>query len=414
MVVKTLDIIALSHAGEGLTKPETGALHVPFTLPGERIHAEIQGTRARLISLVQTSPDRTAAPCEYFGRCGGCAVQHLKEDAYRKWKRSLLVDALQRRSIETCVNELVDGHGRGRRRVVLHVRQSNDAVRVGFMEGRTHDLVDLDRCPLLEQGLAGIFLASRAMAGALNCGNSGFDLQFTFAANGIDCSIIGLPRDFKVPIAAVAGVAATHRLLRVSRHDEVLLETGRPEVRCASAMVSIPPSAFLQATEEAQSCLAALVSRYVGKAKNAADFFCGIGPFTLGLAEHRPVTAMDVNGPAVAALRSAASRARGLRPIVGHVRDLFREPPSTTELKSFDAIVFNPPRKGAEALCRNLVGSGVKTIVAVSCNPDTFARDAAILTKAGYDLSEVTPVDQFRWSPHLEMVGLFSRAVKKS
>ena len=127
------------------------------------------------------------------------------------------------------------------------------------------------------------------------------------------------------------------------------------------------------------------------------------------MAKTARVTAFDSDRPAIAALQKAVRHTQGLRPVTAMVRDLFRDPLAPIELEPHDAIVFDPPRAGAEAQAREIARSTVKTVVAVSCEPRSFARDAAILLAGGYHLLEVTPVDQFAWSPHVELVGVFRR-----
>ena len=174
-------------------------------------------------------------------------------------------------------------------------------------------------------------------------------------------------------------------------------------------MGELPSGSFLQATAMAEATLAKLVLDGVGSAKSVADLFCGLGPFTLRLAERAKVFAADADKPAILALQKAVRHTQGLKPVTAVTRDLFREAMVPVELNGYDAVVFDPPRAGAEAQARELAKSKVKTVVAVSCEPRTFARDAAILVAGGYRLETVTPVDQFAWSTHVEVVGVFRR-----
>jgi 23S rRNA (uracil1939-C5)-methyltransferase len=180
-------------------------------------------------------------------------------------------------------------------------------------------------------------------------------------------------------------------------------------VRIGKASVALPPGAFLQATAEGEAALARLVTEYVGDAKTIVDLFCGVGPFALRLAERARIRAVDVDAAAIAALRQAAANTSGLKPVEAEARDLFRRPFQPDELKRIDAVVFDPPRQGAEAQARQLAASQVPVVVAVSCNAATFARDARILVDGGYRLTKVTPVDQFRYSPHIEIGAKFVR-----
>jgi 23S rRNA (uracil1939-C5)-methyltransferase len=207
----------------------------------------------------------------------------------------------------------------------------------------------------------------------------------------------------------LARVAGSLPLARLTRHGELIAQRATPTVTIGRARVTLPPGAFLQATALGEETLARLVDSHVGKAKIAADLFCGLGPFALRLAERIRVSAFDADAGAIAALKQAASATPGLKPVDSDTRDLFRRPLAAPELKRFDALVFDPPRQGAEAQAREIAKSAVPVVVAVSCNPATFARDARILADGGYRLTAVTPVDQFRHSAHVEIVALLKR-----
>jgi 23S rRNA (uracil1939-C5)-methyltransferase len=171
----------------------------------------------------------------------------------------------------------------------------------------------------------------------------------------------------------------------------------------------LPAETFVQAVAAAEHEIARMIVAAVGKSKSIADLFCGLGAFTFPLAAKMRVASFDGDPAAIEALQAAAKRASGLKPIDARVRDLFRDPLSRTELNEFDAVVFDPPRAGAEAQAKRLAQSKVKTIVAVSCNPATLARDARHLVDGGYRVESVTPIDQFVYSAHVEIVAVFRR-----
>lgn len=175
------------------------------------------------------------------------------------------------------------------------------------------------------------------------------------------------------------------------------------------ARVALPPGSFLQATAAGEARLAALVGEAVRDAGRIADLFSGVGTFALRLAERARVAAYESAAPAVESLLKATRGVSGLKPVTAEVRDLFRRPLLPLELKAFDAVVFDPPRQGAEAQARQLAAARVPLVVGVSCDPVSFARDAHILCEGGYRLESVTPVDQFLYSAHVEMVGVFRR-----
>ena len=235
------------------------------------------------------------------------------------------------------------------------------------------------------------------------------DIQITATNSGLDVDVRGSGPLQTAMITALSKIAEKHRLARLTRHGELVLMRSAPVITIGTAQVSLPPGSFLQATGAGEETLAALVEKHGSRAKHIADLFCGVGPFALRLASKARVTAFDSDAGAVAALQKAATATSGLKPVKAEARDLFRRPLVPQELREVDVVVFDPPRQGAEAQARELAKSRVPVVVAVSCNPTTFARDAKILIDGGYRLEGVTPVDQFRHTPHVELVARFSR-----
>jgi len=410
-VVDRLAIARIGHRGDGIADGADGPIYVPYTLPGETIAtAPWPGhpDRRHLVSVDQASPERIAPICPHFAVCGGCALQHWESARYQAWKRDLLVTALQQAGIETAVADLVDAHGEGRRRAVFHAKHgAKDVLQVGFTAFNTHHIVPIDRCPILAPGLAGAIEAAWAIAEAVG-GTKPLDIQATATDGGLDVDVRGSGPLNPTQSVALARLAESRRVARLTRHGELVARRTQPSIRMGRAAVPLPPGAFLQATAAGEEALARLVAAHVGDARTVADLFCGVGPFALRLAERAKVTAADSDEPAVAALREAA-KTPGLKPIAAEKRDLFRRPMLAQELARLDAVVFDPPRQGAEAQARALAASKVPVIVAVSCNVATFARDVKILLDGGYRLTAVTPVDQFRYSAHVEIVARLVR-----
>jgi 23S rRNA (uracil1939-C5)-methyltransferase len=410
-VVDRLAIVRLGHRGDGIAESPAGPIYVPYTLPGETIETEPwpgHPDRRHLVRVDAPSPERIAPICPHFGTCGGCALQHWETARYRAWKRDLLVTALRQAGIDTDVDDLIDAHGEGRRRAVFHAKHgAKDVLQVGFTAFSTHHIVAIDRCPVLAPGLAGAIEAAWAIAEALG-GAKPLDIQATATDTGLDIDVRGSGPLNPTQSVALARLADARRLARLTRHGELVARRAQPIVRMGRATVPLPPGAFLQATAAGEDALARLVAAHVGEAKSVADLFCGVGPFALRLAERARVTAADSDEAAVAALREAA-KAPGLKPIAAERRDLFRRPMLAQEFARIDAAVFDPPRQGAEAQARALAASKVPVIAAVSCNAGTFARDAKILIDGGYRLDTVTPVDQFRYSAHVEIVARLTR-----
>lgn len=413
-MVEKLTINRIGHRGDGVADTPDGPVFVPYALPGETVEAEpVPGhpDRRQLLRVDQLSPERIDPICPHFGICGGCAVQHWSEARYRQWKRDLVTEALQQAGVEAAVGELVDAHGAGRRRVVLHARRgTHDVLRVGFATLRAHEIVDIDRCPILVPGLSGAIDAAWAIAETLKDVRKPLDVQITATDAGMDVDVRGSGAINTKRTSMLAAVAEKHRLPRLTRHGELVIQRAPPTIRIGRATVTLPPGAFLQATAEGEAALARLVEEAIPqKSKLVADLFCGVGPFALRLAERARILAADSDAGAVETLRKAQGTASGLKPIDAQQRDLFRRPLTAKELAGFDAVVFDPPRQGAQAQARELAAGKVPVVVAVSCNPATFARDARILIDGGYRLTRITPVDQFRYSAHVELVGVFEK-----
>jgi 23S rRNA (uracil1939-C5)-methyltransferase len=412
-MVERLVIARLGSRGDGIADTAAGTLYVPYALPGETAEVEPwpgHADRRHLIKVDIASPDRIAPICPHFGVCGGCALQHLTTARYRDWKRALVVAALTRAGLDAPVDDLIDAHGEGRRRAVFHARVSaHDVIEVGFAAQKAHHVVAIDRCPILAPGLSGAIEAAWAIAEVLAAARKPLDIQVTATDGGLDVDVRGSGPLTAAAMTALARVADRRNLARLTRHGEIVAQRVLPTVGIGRAQVVLPPGAFLQATAVGEANLARLVETYCAGAGTVADLFCGVGPFGLRLAERARVTAADNDADAILALRRAAAGAKGLKPFAAQVRDLFRSPLVPTELKQFDAVVFDPPRQGAEAQARELAASIVPVVVAVSCNPTTFARDARILVGGGYRLARVTPVDQFLYSAHVEVVACFKK-----
>jgi 23S rRNA (uracil1939-C5)-methyltransferase len=414
-VIEHLTIASLGKRGDGIAESPTGPIYVPYALPGETVEVEgWQGhpDRRRLLRVETANRDRIAPICPHFGLCGGCALQHWSWDRYRDWKRDLVVAALAQAGIATDVADLVDAHGEGRRRIVLHARRgTHEVLEVGFSALHAHAIVPIDRCPVTAPGLAGAIEAAWAIAEALRPTAKPLDIHATATETGLDIDVRGSGPLSPQETLALARIAEAHRLARLTRHGELIAQRAIPVVTMGRTHVAIPPGAFLQATAEGEAQLSHLVLRQIGDARSIADLFAGVGPFALRLAERARVTAADLDEAAVTALRQAAQKTPGLKPVTAEKRDLFRRPFLAREFSDLrlDAVVFDPPRQGAEAQARELAASKVPVVIAVSCNPATFARDARTLIDGGYRLTGVTPVDQFRYSYHVEIVARFAR-----
>ncbi|NKN39639.1 class I SAM-dependent RNA methyltransferase [Agrobacterium sp. a22-2] len=411
MSAQTVTIDSLGAQGDGIVHGEDGPLFVGFALPGETVAIARVKNQGTIMSITVPSPDRVEPPCRHFGpdgkggTCGGCTLQHLAGPAYRDYKRSLVVAALKSKNIDVPVGDLVEAHPGERRRVVFAARRTEKDLLIGFNQAESHHIVAIEECPIASPGILASLEALRRIGLAAALGSEPFRIGVLETLSGLDVAIDGLKsvgdkqrRAITDTMVGLRGVA------RVSLNGEIVLEPRRPLVDFGGVSVSPPPGAFAQATIPAEEAMARLTIEHIGKAKRIADLFAGTGTFSLRLARIGQVHAVESEDKAVKALDQAARNTQGLKAVTVEKRDLFRRPLMAQELKVYDAVVFDPPRAGAEAQCRELIRSTVKKIVAISCNPLTLARDLSILIEGGYRITSVTPIDQFLWTSHVEVV----------
>ena len=280
------------------------------------------------------------------------------------------------------------------------------------MQARAHDIIEITQCPVLAPGLAGALAASRAIAKTLANHDKPLDILVTATLSGMDIDLHGAGRLAAHELQRLIALAGEHDLARLSNHGAAIITRREPQLAMGKTMVCPPPGAFLQATEVAEDTIAALVAAAMPRARHVADLFSGVGTFALRLADQAEVHAVEQSAPALAALARAAHAAQGLRAVTTETRDLVRRPLAGDELAGFEAVVFDPPRAGAPAQAAALAAGAVPIVVAVSCNIASFARDAALLIGGGYSLESVTPIDQFLYSAHVEIVGVFRKTAK--
>jgi 23S rRNA (uracil1939-C5)-methyltransferase len=406
-----LRIESLGAQGDGVSADH---VYAALTLPGERVRAEVRGDRAEVLEILEPSRDRITPACPHFGDCGGCALQHWASEPYLAWKAEQIRLALGREQIETEILTPFAAQPGARRRLALHARKQDGRVRLGFKARRSWRLVPIETCPIALAPLVAALPALRELAGPLaEHAKSAPTLHVTWTLSGLDVDVTGVERRSGGLSAdarqRAAKRAAAGDMARVTLAGEVIYQARQPVVRFGPATVALPPGSFLQAVEEAETAMADFAVEAIAGAARIADLYCGAGAFTFRLAEVAAVHAADVSAPAIKALIAATGSAPGLKPITAEARDLGRRPLLAMEMKKLDAVVFDPPRAGALEQSGEIARSKVPTAVGVSCNPATFARDARILVDAGFTLEAVQPVDQFLWSPHVELVGVFRR-----
>jgi 23S rRNA (uracil1939-C5)-methyltransferase len=414
MSTVTVTINRLGAQGHGIANGEDGPVYVPYALPGETLAIARNGDHGTVMSTSNPSPDRVTPPCRHFGpdsdACGGCSLQHLADAPYHAFKRNLVVEALKSKGLTPEVGELVIAHPGERRRVVFSARRTEKELLLGFNRAETNHIVSIVECPIASPGIVARLEAIRAVGKALATGSDTFRIAVLETLAGLDLAAEGLkPLDDKQRRLVTETVLALKNIARVSANGEIVIELQKPLVDFGGVKVSPPPGAFTQATKPAEDAMAELVLSHVGKAKRIIDLFAGSGTFSLRLARIAKVHAVEGDEKSVKALDHAARNTQGLKPVSVEKRDLYRRPMMVSELKNYDAVVFDPPRAGAEVQMKELARSTVKTVVAVSCNPLTLARDLRILVDGGYQVKAVTPIDQFLWSPHVEAVALLQK-----
>ncbi|HXJ02460.1 MAG TPA: hypothetical protein VNH44_14650 [Micropepsaceae bacterium] len=404
-MTEIVEILRLGHAGDGVT---ADGLFVPYTVPGDVVRIVREGPRSRLLEVLTPGPGRVAAPCAHFGRCGGCALQMMAREPYLAWKRGLVVNALLQRGIADAPVEDIRAVPPGtRRRAMFKARAGSRAVSLGFYEPESRRLVDIAECPVLALQLAALIAPLKTQLAPILKPEETAELHATATDTGIDLSLkLKRVRGPDV-LMMLSELASALKLARLNWNGELVAMAATPVLRIGRFTIALPPESFLQPTREGEQILQDLVRTEVAGARRVADLFSGCGTFALALAEARAVHAVDSLSGQIDALGAAARAGRA--DITTETRDLFRRPLLPAELARFDCVVIDPPRPGAQAQAQTLAQSTVKDVLYISCNPASFARDARILIVGGYRLARVVPLDQFLWSPHVELFARFVR-----
>lgn len=402
----TLTIERLGHRGDGIA---AGPVFVPLTLPGEVVEGDIENGKMLSAKIVTPSADRVKPPCSHFKSCGGCSLQHASDEFVEGWKANVVRTALAAQNIDATIVGVTTSPPMSRRRATLSARRTKKGALVGF-HGRASDvIVEIPNCQLLHPDLilAVPVLQNLTVIGGSRKGEISFTI--TRSDKGLDIAAVGgKPLDGQLRIT-LASAVARHNVARLTWDEEPVAEAFQPEQTFGAAQVIPPPGAFLQATEDSEAALLSSIKRAIGPAKRVVDLFSGCGTFTLPLAIDSEVHAVESEADMLAALDQGWRNAEGLKKVTTETRDLFRRPLMPDELSKFDAVVIDPPRAGGEAQIGELSRSPITKIAAVSCNPVTFARDMKLLIEAGYQIDWIEVIDQFRWSPHVEIVAAITR-----
>lgn len=405
-MIRNLTIERLGHLGDGIAD---GPVFVPRTLPGEVVEGEVQGGKMPAPRILGSSDHRIKPACAHYRACGGCALLHADDGFVADWKLSVVVAALAAQGLEAPVRPILTSPLRSRRRAALSGRRTKKGAIVGFHGQQSDVLTPVPDCLVLTDALRAIVPVLEQIT--VRAGSRKGEMTFTVTDTdaGIDVAVTGgkpLDRDLEMGLAEILPGSA---IARLSWDGEVTLLAQQPYLKFGSARVVTPPGAFLQATKSGESALVAAVAEAIGTPRRVADLFAGCGTFALPMAATSEVHAVESDSLMVEALTAGWRGAGGLHALSAETRDLFRRPLLPDELARFDAVVIDPPRAGAAAQVAELARASVPRLAFVSCNPVTFARDAAVLVAGGYRLDWMQVVDQFRGSPHVEVVAQLTR-----
>jgi 23S rRNA (uracil1939-C5)-methyltransferase len=410
-------IASIGAQGDGIAESDAGPVYVPFALPGETVRATPEKSKdgrifAELKSVLDPSPARIDPACPHFGKCGGCALQHFAAEDYARWKRDLITTALARKGLtDIPIADLRMSPPNSRRRASFAALKRKGKVSLGFNAKRSAQIVDMQVCNVLRPKIVEVLVDLKALLVAVMANGDRMDVQVTDSEAGLDIWLIAkgdLDLEKRETLVAFAEAQDVARM-SWGEPPELVAERRPPVINYGGIKLSPPTGAFLQATAEGEAELISHVSRWLDGSQAALDLYAGCGAFALSLGRQMKVHAVDIAGDHLDALDRARRFAKGMREITLERRNLKRRPVLAQEMEKFDAVIFDPPRAGAKEQTEEIAVSHVSRVVAVSCNPSTFARDAQILHRAGFDIKELIPVDQFLWNPHVELAALFER-----
>ncbi len=403
IIALTIDRIA--GLGDGVGTYNGRKVFVPYTIAGDVIEVRIVKRTAdtlygTLHKILTPGNGRIRPPCRHSGECGGCTLQHVAAPLYLAFKQDMAREAVRKAGFNPdCVDNAMTFAPDTRRRVELKA----GGGRLGFYAGQSHRIVDMEDCRVMEPELLVLVLRIREQLHGL-AGISGIQI------NGVDggYDVVAEGKDGRR--LHVADCSSVLRLsIREGKETETIYQSGEVALSLGGIKVAVPAGAFLQASRPAQEYMTKRVTEAAGNAGSVLDLFAGIGTYSFPLSVHASVTAIEGDAGMTRAMQDAAAThpiRHSFKPVL---RDLFRSPVTAKELGAYDAVVINPPRTGAKAQSEELARSHIPRIVMVSCNPATFTRDARLLKDGGYHLKRLTPVDQFIYSSHLELIAEFTR-----
>lgn len=405
-----LKVDFVGHKGDGVAHLNNNPLYVPYALEGEVITVKGNGPRREIDKIITPSDQRIEPICKYFGTCGGCQLQHMGESAYLEWKMALVTEPLSRVGISLKPDAILTYANASRRKCVFNAQRSSKGMLLGFNEKSSSAIVALDSCPVLVPSINEQLDKIHDLVNSVPTTKHPLRVSILDTKNGLDIAIEDAKPLSETERQVLIKKTIAHKFSRLSVNIETLIKTSEPHIEIASTIVSPPPAAFVQALKQAEDDMSDIVSGFLKGCKQVADLYCGIGTFALKLAENSAVYAVEESGDALNSLDEAWRDTGGkLKQIKTEKRNLERRPVTFGELKKMDGLVFDPPRAGAELQCKQIAKSRVKKVAAVSCNPSTLATDLEILIEGGFKVKRIVPIDQFKYTPHVEVVVLLER-----
>ncbi len=413
-----LTIERVGSQGDGIGSWEGSMVVVPQTAQGDKISCVVKySTRERihadLLDVLKSGEGRGKAPCQYYGSCGGCNLQHMKKETYKRYKLEVLADALERNGVEKTFKNVswFSVGAESRRRAFLRY---DGKLSFGFYAHQSHEVVDIKECMMLEPEIQRLISPLKDLSRKMPETLEGW--MITIVDNGIDLVMVDSnSKKIENEDHIVDLLTKFCRAEKISRLQWKLGEklkhvytVSKPITFINGKEVVLPGEYFLQASKKGQEAIVGYVRDYVKNDAKVLDLFSGLGIYSFALCDKAShISAYEISKYMIESMQDNITRNKLSNKISAICRDIEKLPIYREELQKYDTAIINPPRTGALKQVSNIAGSGIKNVIMISCNSQTFARDAKVLTDGGYKLSALHAIDQFYYNHHLEQVGYF-------
>ena len=428
---KILTISHIGSRGEGVAnlytefdyKEQNYNFFIPFSLPHELIVAKpnylsAEGIRAELIEIKQPSSERIEPECKHFFKCGGCTLQHWNFKSYNSWKIKRVSSQINTLYSNAEIKQMLTSSLRSRRHAKFIAKKTRSDTIIGFYEYKSHFISEIDKCIILDERLIKLIKEIKApIAKILRLGQT-INIHANILDNGIDVLIDGIDNIPYKDLTKFNEYLMKTNVVRLNRsnlnqpNDLLFVKenTGLSN-NTYSSIIFPPPGSFLQATIDGENAIIETVFKgleKINKKKIICELFSGCGTITLPLlSKGFKIDAYEIDTQSLDAVDFASRKQGHGNKVNTQSRNLKYNPLTSEELNKFDAIIIDPPRSGARSQFFNIAHSKVPIIISISCNINTFVRDAKVLIENNYELKWVQPIDQFLFTSHVEVVGLF-------